>query len=238
VVAQPNRSSLEEFLAMPDDGNLHELVRGEIRVMPPPKGTHGVREIAILAAIDRYLEDMARQRGWDPEQGPEAREALVGFIAGGEFGLQFSLPDDPHQIRGTDGAYVPVEQMVRSVWDGDSYFPEVPALVVEVISPSESAADVNEKVQDYLAGGARRVWCVYPSRAAIHIHDAEAPTRWPTRSCCRASHSLCATSFPRARGPSSLPTRCCTRCSRPLPGYPLARWARRRTAARHLLPLG
>jgi Uma2 family endonuclease len=91
--------------------------------------------------------------------------------------MEFSLPDDPHQIRGADGVYVPAKQVARVNWDGESYFPEVPALIMEVISPSERATDVGEKVQDYLAGGARRVWCVYPSLAAIHIHDAEAPTR-------------------------------------------------------------
>lgn len=176
MVAQPRHVTLEEFLALPDDGNLHEYVRGEIRIMPPPKGIHGVREIAILSLIDRYLDERARQLGWDPEQGPDARAELVGFVAGGEFGMQFALPDDPHQIRGADGVYVPAEQLARANWDGESYFPEVPALVIEVISPSERATKVSEKVRDYLAGGARRVWCAYPSRATIHIHGADAPT--------------------------------------------------------------
>jgi Uma2 family endonuclease len=177
MVAQPKRTTLDEFLALPDDGNLHEFVRGEIRVMPPPKGRHGRIELAVLAAIDRYLEERAIGSGWDPEHGIDARDRLVGFAAGGEFGMQFVLPDDPHQIRGADGAYVPAEQLAGADWDGEAYFPQVPALVIEVISPSETAADVSEKVQDYLTGGARRVWCVYPSRATIHIHDAEAPTR-------------------------------------------------------------
>ena len=52
---------------------------------------------------------------------------------------------------------------------------EVAHLVIEVISASETATDVGEKVQDYLAGGARRVWCVYPLLRTVHIHDADAP---------------------------------------------------------------
>ena len=177
MVAEPKRNTFEEFLALSDDGCLHEFVRGEIRVMPPPKGLHGVLESAILSLIDRYLEAKALQLGWDPEHGLAARWSLVGFVAGGEFGMQFSLPDDPRQIRGADGVYVPADQLARVSWDEEAYFPGVPALVIEVISLSETAADVNEKVQDYLAGGARRVWCVYPSRSTIHVHDAEAPTR-------------------------------------------------------------
>lgn len=177
MVAQPRRMTLAEFMALPDDGNLHEFVRGEVRVMPPPKGKHGVIETALLSLVDRYLYDRASSLGWNPEHGLDARARLVGFVAGGEFGLRFSLPDDPHQIRGADGAYVPADQYAHVEWDEQAYFPEVPHLVIEVISPSETATDVSEKVQDYLAGGAHRVWCAYPSRGTVHIHDAEAPTR-------------------------------------------------------------
>ena len=181
MVVQSRRMSLAEFMALPDDGNLHEFVRGEVRVMPPPKGRHGRVETALLAAIDRYLDERARALGWDPEQGLDARDRLVGFVAGGEFGMQFAVPDDPNQVRGADGVYVPAEQYARVTWDEQTYFPEVAHLVIEVISPSETATDVVEKVQDYLAGGAHRVWCVYPRLRTVHIHDADAPmhvVRW------------------------------------------------------------
>ena len=46
-----------------------------------------------------------------------------------------------------------------------------------MISASETAADIAEKVQDYLQGGARRVWCLYPTRAMAYIHDVAGPTR-------------------------------------------------------------
>ena len=177
MVAIEKPTSLEEFLALPNDGNRHEFVRGEVRVMPPPKGGHGRIEAAVIAALDRYLEEKAVALGWEAEQGPETLSRLVGFVAGGEFGLQFSLPDDAAQIRGADGVYVTAEQYIQANWDEESYFPLVPALVIEVISASESAEDVDEKVQDYLAGGAQRVWCIYPRLRRVHIHDTAAPTR-------------------------------------------------------------
>jgi len=176
MVADREPITLAEFEALPNDGNRHEFVRGEVRVMPPPKGIHGRIEAEIVAAIICYLDDKALDLGWQEEQGPDERDRLVGFAAGGEFGVQFSLPDDPTQVRGVDGVYVPAEQCARVSWGERDWFPEVPALVIEVISPSESATDVNEKVQDYLAGGARRVWCVYPARRTVHVHDAHAPT--------------------------------------------------------------
>lgn len=178
MIARSAKVTLAEFMALPDDGNRHELVRGEVRVMPPPKGKHGFVETVLLARIDRYLDDRALALGWDPGQGLVARSRLVGFVAGGEFGLQYAVPDDPHQVRGADGVYVPPEQLARVSWTDTDYFPEVPALVIEVVSSSESPDDVAEKVRDYLAGGARCVWCVYPQRRFVQVYDADATTRW------------------------------------------------------------
>ena len=178
MVAQTKRISLDEFMALPNDGNRHELVRGEVRTMPPPKGEHGLIESAITEELGRYLRETALAVGWEPGQGRESRNRLVGFVASGEFGLRFSIPDDPTQVRGADVVYVPAKQFASVSWDRSEYFPTVPQLVVEVVSPSESADDVAEKVQDYLAGGAHRVWCVYPRRHVVHIYDIDGPMRF------------------------------------------------------------
>lgn len=180
MVAQPKqRMSVAEFMALPDDGRRHELVRGELRVsdVPPPRSKHGRVEAALIEAIGNYLDGKARNLGWEPRQGRGTRDVLVGFVAGGEVGLQFSLPDDPSQIRGADVVYVPADQPAFLSWDGEGYFPAVPYLVIEVLSPSESAGDMAEKVHDYLAGGAHRVWYVDPRHRAIYVHDADLPTR-------------------------------------------------------------
>jgi Uma2 family endonuclease len=177
MVAQAAKVSVASFLALPADGNRHELVRGEVRAMLPPKGSHGFVETALLARLDRYLDDQALARGWDLSQGLDARSPLVGFVAGGKFGMQYALPDDPAQIRAADGVYVSAAQAAEVMWQGTEYFPAVPVLVIEIVSLSERTVDVAEKVQDYLAGGARRVWCVYSERRFVQIYAADAPPR-------------------------------------------------------------
>ncbi len=177
MAVQQQWVGVAEFEALPDDGNRRELVRGEVRVMPPSKGHHGWIEAAIVEAIGRYLDDTARSMGWEPRQGLEARARLVGFAAVGEFGMRFILPDDPTQTRGADGAYVPAAQLAELAWDEDEYFPAVPHLVIEVVSKTDRADDVEEKAQDYLAGGAHRVWLVYPRRRAVHVRTADGPMR-------------------------------------------------------------
>jgi Uma2 family endonuclease len=177
MITQQQRLTLDEFLTLPDDGNRHEFVRGELRVMSPPKGWHGFIEAAIHEAIGQYLEARARELGWEPHSGRRARNLLVGQAGTGEVGMQFAVPDDPTMVRAADIVYIPPEQLARTGWDGRDYFPGVPALVVEVISETDRAGMVAEKVQDYLAGGGQRVWCVYPDQRAIHMYAPDAPIR-------------------------------------------------------------
>ena len=52
-----------------------------------------------------------------------------------------------------------------------------PDLAVEVVSPANSAAEMERKVGEYLAAGSQRVWVVYtatanaPRRVAVHHAD-------------------------------------------------------------------
>ncbi len=50
----------------------------------------------------------------------------------------------------------------------EEYIPTVPALCIEVISPSQSADEVDERVQDYLAG-AQMVWRLFPRRRTVTL---------------------------------------------------------------------
>jgi Uma2 family endonuclease len=166
-----------DLMAQPDDGYVYELVRGEILRMPPPKGDHGDVEAALVEAIGRYLVDRARGFGWQPEHGRAARSRLVGYLASGEAGIRFSLPEDPDQTRGVDVLYLSVEQFKRlEEYIREEYIPEVPALVAEVISPSETATYSNEKVTDYLAGGAKMVWQLFPRTRTVRVYAADSTT--------------------------------------------------------------
>jgi Uma2 family endonuclease len=91
--------------------------------------------------------------------------------------MRLALPDDPDQIRGADILYLSVEQATRlGSALRDEYVPEAPALVVEVISPSESATYSNEKMTDYLTAGCRLVWQVFPRTRSIRIYRADGTT--------------------------------------------------------------
>ena len=46
----------------------------------------------------------------------------------------------------------------------------VPDLAVEVVSPGDSADDLIAKAREYLRGGVRLVWLVYPLAREIHAY--------------------------------------------------------------------
>ncbi len=46
----------------------------------------------------------------------------------------------------------------------------VPDLAIEVISESNSAYEVLEKIHEYFAAGVSRVWVVYPNQAEVYLY--------------------------------------------------------------------
>ena len=70
-----------------------------------------------------------------------------------------------------DVAYLTPEQVAIHEQAGrDEYVPLVPGLVVEVISQSEATSYIQEKTQDYLAGGAQLVWLLFPRTRTAQMH--------------------------------------------------------------------
>ena len=53
-----------------------------------------------------------------------------------------------------------------------------PDLAVEVLSPSESASELEEKLDDYRACGTPLIWVVDPARRTVMIVASDAPVRW------------------------------------------------------------
>jgi Uma2 family endonuclease len=63
-----------------------------------------------------------------------------------------------------------------------NFWDVVPNLAVEVISPSNTANDVIERIRDYLEAGVERVWVIYPDFARIYDYDSPASVQILTRS--------------------------------------------------------
>lgn len=56
-------------------------------------------------------------------------------------------------------------------------WPVVPELAVEIVSPSNGAADVRRKIREYFRAGVARVWVVYPETEEVEDYDGPASVR-------------------------------------------------------------
>jgi Uma2 family endonuclease len=55
--------------------------------------------------------------------------------------------------------------------DPDQIFQGPPDLAIEVISDSEIAEDLRQKIEDYLDAGSKTVWAVYPKLRVVAVYD-------------------------------------------------------------------
>ena len=140
--------SVEKFAALPEDGQMHELVEGELLTMPPPGFLHTNIVALIFGSISVFLS-----------QNPIGR----AFAEGG-----FLLIEDPPTVRQPDIAFVRADRIPQR-WEG-IYFRGAPDVAIEVVSPSDRAGDLELKVRQYLAAGAKAVAVVYPQTRSIWVH--------------------------------------------------------------------
>jgi Uma2 family endonuclease len=147
----------EEFLALPDDGMVHDLIRGELRSKPMTRRNryHARSEARIAHVLEIWLESQ-------PERS--------GEIVSGEAG--FRLARDPDVGVGLDVAYVGPEVVDAS--RNCAYFEGAPILAVEILSPSDKQEEIDEKISLYLESGVAVVWIVNPRFKTVTVYRPDA----------------------------------------------------------------
>ncbi len=144
----------EELLRMPKDGCRYELISGELKTMSPAGWRHG----DVGGALQGILAEHIRKH-----KSGKLFLAETGFL----------LSRDPDTVRAPDIAFVHKDHLPKDLRD-DAYWPGPPDLAVEVVSPSETYREVDEKANAWLAAGARLVWIVNPLQRTVSIYRAGA----------------------------------------------------------------
>ena len=136
----------EELALLPDVGPC-ELVNGRIVPMSPTGGEHGRVELNFGEAINSF-----------------ARSRKLGKVFVGEVGI--FTQRGPDTVRGADVAFLSNERYER-LGSKQGFLDVAPDLVVEVLSPHDSAAGLTQKLREYFAIGVRLVWVADPSARAV-----------------------------------------------------------------------
>src|ERR1700722_14832673 len=120
-----HQMSWESFEKLPDGDGLHrELIEGELQILSPPKSGHSIVASNAAEALRLLRERLG---------------ARVFLEAG------FQLFEDRRTWIQPDVSFVRKERVQET--PGSGFFVGGPDLAIEVVSPSESAADLNRKVE-------------------------------------------------------------------------------------------
>ena len=157
LAARPATMTTEQLLALPDDGRERWLIAGELREGDAaPKPYAHSRTVAKVAYLIRT---------WMETPAGAGDEALMG--AG------ICLRRNPDTTVVADVAYISPETVAANP-DDDGILVGIPVLIVEVLSPSDTEEDINEKLRAYLDAGVKLVWIVDPTFRTITVYRADA----------------------------------------------------------------
>lgn len=146
------RMTAAELLELPDDGKRRELVEGVLREMTPAGARHGRVAARLTSLLDQHI--MA---------------ARLGTVLAAETGFRISR--DPDTVRAPDVSFVARER-IPPEGPPEGYWDLAPDLAAEVVSPNDTAADVQSKVQMWLESGVRLVWVAYPDTRAVVVYKS------------------------------------------------------------------
>jgi Uma2 family endonuclease len=108
--------------------------------------------------------------------------ALVQQLGKVEIEMPFDLGGTKRQRFKPDIAFISYQRWPKGrKIPPDNAFRVVPDLVVEVVSPSNSANEMEEKTVEYLRTGVRLVWLVYPTTGRVYVHDSLSTIRVVSR---------------------------------------------------------
>ena len=143
-------TTADQLFERPDDGNRYELVKGELHMMSPSGWKHG-QTVGILHTL----------------LGGHIRKNRLGEIFGAETG--FRLAENPDTVRAPDIAFIAKKNLPEHE-PQEGFWPGAPDLAIEVLSPSDRAGQVAEKIQAWLDAGVTQVWIVDPRLKTIAVY--------------------------------------------------------------------
>jgi Uma2 family endonuclease len=147
-----------DFLTMsfPPDGQRYELVRGQVVPRGPSTTANGILGVALGAALMNSI-----------------RLRRLGYVGGGRGGCQ--LCANPDTVRAPSVWFLSAHR-VPATGLPDGYWRGAPDLVAELLSPSDRATAIFQRVQDYLETGSRLLWLIDPeSRSAVVLRPDQMP---------------------------------------------------------------
>jgi Uma2 family endonuclease len=132
-----------------NEGRRLELSEGVLIEMSPAGGKHGGIALDLGSLVRSHV-----------------KEHNLGYTTAAETGyILFKNPHGKDTVRAPDVGFVSAARLPEGLPDG--YIPVAPDLAIEVVSPDDSADEIEKKVNEYLKHGTRMVWVFYPKTRSV-----------------------------------------------------------------------
>lgn len=155
VAIEARRYTPEDLLALAG-GKGYELVDGRLREkqVGAESSRIGTR---LCSRLDRYSEENG-----------------LGIVWGADNGYQ-CFPHAPEMVRKPDVSFVKSGRLPGDIAPR-GWVRIAPDLAVEIISPHDSAEELEGKLEDYAKAGVPLVWVIYPERRRARVFRGDGPT--------------------------------------------------------------
>jgi Uma2 family endonuclease len=142
----------EDLLALPDYGR-YELIDGQL-----VERKMGAK--SSLAATNLLI-------GF----GYFVRSNNLGLVFQADCGYQI-FAEEPGRVRFADGSFIHRGKLSEDrVPQGHCRV--APDLVIEAVSPNDTAYEVEDKIAQWLGAGVRLVWVIYPETQRVQVHRVD-----------------------------------------------------------------
>jgi Uma2 family endonuclease len=142
----------DELFQMGDDARF-ELIEGELVEMPPPFFSHGKTSGELFSEFRAFILQHRLPLGYTVEAG-------------------YLFARDPDTVLAPDVSIISAADLPLAEQE-TGYPPIVPLLAVEVVSQSNRPAEIQRKVEIYLAAGVQLVWIVDKRQRTVIVHRAD-----------------------------------------------------------------
>jgi Uma2 family endonuclease len=144
------RVTPDDVLKLPmGRGKRYEIVRGELVTMAPAGFLHGEDALRVGSEIRSFVASHN-----------------LGHVVAAETG--FILSRDPYILRAADCAFVAAGRIDPNR-KPTGFLELAPDFVVEVVSPGDTAVEVQDRVDDWLAAGTKVLWVMYSALKAVVV---------------------------------------------------------------------
>ena len=151
AVEAPKRIWTEaELQALPDDGYIHEVVSGELVMSPKNNWYHGRICVRLVTSLANF-----------------ASEHRLGAVLDSSTGYWMHN----RNCRAPDISFVPKSRLAALGFKPKEkrFFPGAPDLAVEILSPNNTRAEIDERLRDFFSSGTQLAWIIDPESESVEI---------------------------------------------------------------------